>query len=185
MGKLLLLQGKPAAAAAELQRAAELNPESAAIALDLGRALEASGDLPRAEKVYRRALDLEDAPTLAHYLLGTLLGREGRREEAAKHIAFYQEAFPREQDQRFRAGSRQVELYRGEALLKEKRFEEALAQFQRHPDDVEALRGCARALAGLGRYEDAARALERALLLDPNNRALRYQLDRMRERLRR
>ena len=185
LGKLLLARGKAGEAAAELTRAAELAPESADIELDLRSALDASGDLPRAEQAYRRALEWNPAPSRAHYLLGTLLAREGRKDEAAEHIAIYQEAFRKEQDQRFGLGSRAVELFKGQALLKEKRYAEALAQFQRRPDDVDALRGCARALAGLGRYQEAIRPLERARLLDPNNRAVLYQLDQMRARIRR
>ena len=66
--------------------------------------------------------------------------------------------------------------------MKKNRFEQALAQFNRHPDDAEALRGAAQALSGLGRRAEALRALERAVLLDPDNRALRFELDRARER---
>jgi tetratricopeptide (TPR) repeat protein len=183
LGRLLIFQGQPAAAVAELSRASELDPKSAEVLLDLGRALEASRDLPRAEAAYRRALELDPDGSLGHYLLGTLLARSGRREEAAEHIALYRGAFQKEQEQRFRAGSRQAELNLGWTKLKEKRYEEALAQFGRHPDDAEALRGASQALSALGRHAEAVRALERALTSDPENAALRYALDRERERL--
>jgi tetratricopeptide (TPR) repeat protein len=181
LGRLLIFQGKPAAAIVELSRAAELEPDAVEVRLDLGRALEASGDLPRAEAAYRRALEREPNASLGHYLLGTLLARRGHRNEAALHIAFYRRAFADEQEARFRSGSRQAELNLGWTELKKNRFEEALAQFNRHPNDAEGLRGAAQALAGLGRHAEALRALERAVLLDPDNRALRYELDRARE----
>jgi Flp pilus assembly protein TadD len=183
LGRLLIFQGQAAAAVPELSRAAELDPVSAEILLDLGRALEASRDLPRAETAYRRALELDPNGSLGHYLLGTLLARSGRREEAAEHIALYRRAFQNEQEQRFRAGSRQAELNLGWTKLKEKRYEEALAQFGRHPDDAEALRGASQALSALGRHAEAVRALERALIIDPESAAMRYALDRERERL--
>jgi tetratricopeptide (TPR) repeat protein len=182
LGRLLIFRGKPSAAVVELSRAAELQPDGVEVLLDLGRALEASGDLPRAEATYRRALVREPDTPLAHYLLGTLLARTGHRDEAAEHIAFYRRAFAREQEERFRSGSRRAELNLGWTELKKNRFEEALAQFNRHPNDAEGLRRAAQALAGLGRHAEALRALERAVLLDPDNRALKYELDRARER---
>lgn len=181
LGRLLIFQGKPAAAVAELSRASDLEPGSTEVLLDLGRALEASGNPAKAEAAYRRALEIAPDVPLAHYLLGTLLARGGRRGEAAEHVALYRRAFEREQENRFRSGSRQAELNLGWTRLKEKRFEEALAQFGRRPDDVESLRGAAQALSSLGRHAEAVRTLERALLLDPDNRPLRYALDRERE----
>jgi tetratricopeptide (TPR) repeat protein len=182
LGRLLIFQGKPSEAVVELTRAAELQPDAIDVLLDYGRALEANGDLPRAEATYRRALDREPDLPLGHYLLGTLLARTGKRDEAAKHIGLYQRAFAKDQEDRFRSGSRQAELNLGWTELKKNRFDSALAQFNRHPNDAEALRGAAQALAGLGRHAEALRALERAVLLDPDNRALRYELDRAREK---
>lgn len=182
LGRLLLLQGNPVAAAAELLRAAELDPASPEIAMDVGRALEASGDSPGAERAYRQALAHDPEPPLAHYLLGTLLARTGRREEAGRHLALYKESFERDQQQQFRSRSRQAELNLGRARLSERRYEEALAQFNRLPDDPEALRGAAQALSGLGRYGEAAARLSKALELDPGNPTLRSELDAARQR---
>ena len=105
-----------------------------------------------------------------------------RNEEAQKHIALYRESFDRDQQQQFRSRSRQAELNLARARLSERRFEEALAQFNRLPDDPEALRGAAQALTALGRYVDAVRKLERAVELDPKDSALRDELDAARER---
>ncbi|HEY6066804.1 MAG TPA: tetratricopeptide repeat protein, partial [Thermoanaerobaculia bacterium] len=121
LGRLLLLQGNPVSAAAELARAAELDPASAEIAIDLGRALEASGDSAGAERAYRSALAHDPEPPLAHYLLGTLLARTGRRDEARSHIALYKESFEREQQQQFRSRSRQAELNLGRSSLADRR----------------------------------------------------------------
>jgi Flp pilus assembly protein TadD len=182
LGRLLLLRGEVAAAAIELERAAQLDSGSGEIAVDLGRVREASGDSAGAESAYRRALARDPAPPLAHYLLGTLLARTGRRDEAARHIALYRESFERDQQQQFRSRSRQAELNLARARLSEGRFADALTQFERHPDDPEALRGAAQALSGLGRHTDAVKKLERAVELDPKDSALRYELDAARER---
>jgi len=182
LGRLLLFRGRPAEAAAELSLAARRAPDSAEVALDLGRALEATGQTTEAEATYRKALELEPGLSVTHYALGTLLARAGRREEAQGHIALYRDYFQKEQERRFRAGSRQAELNLGWTQLDAGWVEEALAQFSRRPDDAEALQGAATALSKLGRHAEAVRTLERALLIDPDNRALRYALDREREK---
>ena len=182
LGRLLIFQGKSAAAVAELTRAAELDPSSVEVLIDLGRAQEAAGETARAEASYRRALELGPDVPLAHYVLGTLLARTSRRAEAAEHIAVYRRAFQRDQEERFRAGARTAELNLGWTELKAKRYDRALAQFRRHPGDVEGMRGAAQALTALGRAEEAVRALERAVLKDPENRALRFELDQAREK---
>lgn len=182
LGRLLLFLGKPVEASQELARAAHLSPESAEILLDYGRALQATGRTADAEAAYRKALALEPGLSVTHYALGMLLARAGRREEAEQHITRYREFFQKEQKRRFEAGSRQAELNLGWTQLDSGRPREALAQFQRRPDDPEALRGAAAALATLGRHDEATRALERALLLDPDNRSLSWALDREREK---
>lgn len=177
LGRLLLFRGDARAAVLELEEAARLSPDSAEIALDLGRAYEAAKKMESAEASYRKALELEPGLSTTHYTLGTLLARTGRRPEAQKHIALYQEYFQKEQQRRFEAGSRQAELNLGWTELDAGRSEKALAQFERHPEDPEALRGAAAALARLGRHAEAARRLEHAVLLDPDNRSLRWELD--------
>lgn len=182
LGRLLIFQGRANEAVTELTKASELEPHSIEVLLDLGRALEAAGNPAKAEASYRLALEIPPDVPLAHYLLGTLLARNGKRQEAAEHIALYQRAFVQEQENRYRSGARQAEVNLGWTRLKEKHFEDALAQFRRWPDDVEALSGAAQALSELGRHGEAVEALERALLLEPDNRTLRYALDRERER---
>ena len=183
LGRLLLFRGESQAAVGELERAAAQAPDSAEIALDLGRALEATRKMTEAEAAYRKALALEPALSVTHYTLGTLLARTGRREEGREHIALYQDYFDKEQRRRFQAGSRQAEINLGWTELDAGRAEKALAQFERHPEDPEALRGAATALVKLGRRAEAVRRLEHAVLLDPDNRALRWELDREREKV--
>jgi len=183
LGRLLLFRGKSEEAVAELGRAAAQAPDSAEIALDFGRALEAGGKMTEAEAAYRKALALEPGLSVTHYTLGALLARTGRREEAQQHIALYQDYFDKEQKRRFQAGSRQAELNLGWTELDAGQTEKALAQFERHPEDPEGLRGAAMALSKLGRHGEAARRLEHAVLIDPENRGLRWELDREREKI--
>jgi tetratricopeptide (TPR) repeat protein len=185
LGRILLLQQKPEEAIVELERAAALQPDSAGIQLDLGSAYEAAKRPDKAEAAYREALRLDETLTRAHYSLGTLLARTGRREEAAQHIAVYKAAFQKEQEAAFRGGSRRAELNLGWVALRTGQPERALAQFDRHPDDPDALKGAARALVQLGRDPEAFQRYERALALAPDDAALRYELGREYDRARR
>src|SRR5262249_9537833 len=115
-----------------------------------------------------------------HYLLGALLSRQRRAEEARAEMALYEKAYQAEQARVYREGSLRVELNLGWTLLHQGNFEDALAQFARHPDQVEALRGAADALSRMGRHAEAVDALERALVLAPEDRPLRYAIARER-----
>ncbi len=184
LGRILLLEQKPEEAVAELERAAALQPDSAGIQLDLGSACEGAKKLDKAEAAYREALKLDETLTRAHYSLGTLLARTGRREEAARHIAVYRAAFQKEQEAAFRGGSRKAELNLGWVALRGGQPERALEQFERHPDDPDALKGAARALVRLGRDAEAFQKYERAVALAPDDAALRYELGREYDRAR-
>lgn len=182
LGRVLLLSGDPASARRELSRAVEEKTSSPEILLDLGRALEALGQAEAAEDTYRKVIDMAPGLPRARYALGTLLARRGREEEARREIALYQEAFERGQRERFRTGARRAELALGWTSLAGGKAEEALAQFERHPEDPEALRGSAAALSRLARHGEAVAALERALSLSPADPRIRYALLRARER---
>lgn len=184
LGRLLLFQQKPEEAALELERAAALQPDSAGIQLDLGSAYEAAAKLDKAEAAYREALKFDPTLPAAHYTLGTLLARTGRREEAAQHIAVYRAAFEKQQEATLRGVSRQAELNLGWVELRRGHPARALEQFERYPDDPEALRGAARSLIQLGREAEALQRYERAVALAPEDAGLRYELDRESDRVR-
>ena len=182
LGRVLLLSGDPASARRELSRAVEQQAASPEVLLDLGRALEALGQPEAAEETYRKVIDMAPALPRARYALGTLLARRGREEEARREIALYQQAFERGQQERFRRGAHRAELALGWTSLAGGKAEEALAQFERHPEDPEALRGKGAALSRLARHAEALEALERALSLTPADPRIRYALMREREK---
>jgi len=176
LGMLLLLVGKPDAAREELGRAVELSTKAAGPRVDLGRAEEALGDLESAEADYRRAVELDTELPRARYRLALLLARRGQAEESRKEMALYQAAYEREQNGRQAAASLAAEINLGWVELKAKRYGKALAQFQRHPDDADALRGAAEALSRLRRRREAIAALEKALTLKPGDRGIAWRL---------
>ncbi|MEP7131832.1 MAG: tetratricopeptide repeat protein [Acidobacteriota bacterium] len=182
LARVLLLQGDPVSARRELERARGDFPRSPEVRLELGRALEALGETDAAESAYRKAIDLAPDLPRGRYALGTLLARKGREEEARREIALYQEAFDSEQRERFQAGARRAELNLGWTELAGGNAEKALKQFERRPEDPEALRGQAAALSGLGRHAEAVGVLERALAAAPSDSRIRYALERERRR---
>ena len=181
LGVLLLLAGKPEGARQELGRAVELDG-SAAPRMDLARAEEALGNLDAAEASYRRALEIAPDLSRARYLYGVLLSRRGKTEESRRELALYQAAYEREQAERQRESATKAEIALGWELLRQRKFESAVAQFERHPDSAEALRGAAEALSALGRRHEAIAALERALVLKPQDRAIAWRLREERQK---
>jgi tetratricopeptide (TPR) repeat protein len=177
LGRLLLLQRKPQQAAAEFERATALHPDSAETQFELGGAYEAAKNLAKAEAAYREALKLQPNFGKAHYGLGALLARTGRRKEAAPHIAAYQAEFQKQQEETLRTGARRAELNLGWVKLRGGLPQEALDHFGRYPENLEALRGAAEALVQLGRDAEAIQTYERAVALAPDDAGLRYELD--------
>ena len=184
LGRLLLVQQQPAEAAVEFERCAAMQPGSAGIQLELGRAYEALEKLDKAEAAYREALRLDPTLTKANYSLGTLLARTGRKEEAAAQLAIYQAAFQKEQEATLKSGSQHAEVNLAWEELRRGHAAQALAQFDRHPENADALRGSARALIELGRGAEALQRYERAVALAPDDLSLRYELDKEYDRTR-
>jgi tetratricopeptide (TPR) repeat protein len=81
-----------AAAVREYQLAVTLSPNDYRYWMELGRALEASGDRENAEKALRRAVDLAPAYSHPRWQFGNLLLREGKLDEAFVHLARAAEA---------------------------------------------------------------------------------------------
>ena len=76
-----------AAAISEYRLAVEVGPYDFRYWLELGRALEAAGDNDHAERALRRAVDLAPSYSQPHWQYGNLLVREGRIDEAFKHLS--------------------------------------------------------------------------------------------------
>jgi len=178
LGEILLLQGRPWDAVGPLREATRLEPRSASAQMDLGNALAQSKDPAGAEEAFRSAIALDPGSPRAHYAIGTLLARLGRREEAAAEIALARRGFAAEQEANVAIGSRQAEISLARTLLAAGRADEALSHFRRYPEHREARLGAAEALSRLGRHAEAAEMLERALAISPEDRSIRWKLDR-------
>jgi tetratricopeptide (TPR) repeat protein len=169
LGVVLILAGKP-----EEARRQEPPPPSSgtlgAVRLDLARAEKRSAR--RAERGYRKALEV--SPDLSWRGTWWFCSAARKAEESAARWRLPGRL-------RTRVASRQAYNARrgsrpGLVELKAGRYQKALAQFERHPDDPEALRGAAEAYSRLGRRREAVGALERALILKPDDRAIAWRL---------
>jgi Flp pilus assembly protein TadD len=76
-----------AAAVAEYREAVEVEPNDFRYWLELGRALEAAGDIQNGEKALRRAVQLAPSYSHGHWQYGNLLLRQGKVEEAFAELA--------------------------------------------------------------------------------------------------
>jgi Flp pilus assembly protein TadD len=169
LGRLLLARNLPAEALPPLEEAARLEPRSPEIRLSLGRAQEALGRLEEAEASYREAIRLGPSLPGPHYALGRLLVRTGRRADGESQLAIHHDLYEKglARVSASEAGSGGASL--GWALLEQGKTAEALERFSALPESPDALRGKAAALARLNRHAQAARELERASQLAPDD----------------
>jgi tetratricopeptide (TPR) repeat protein len=72
---------------AAMERCAALRGDDVELLLELGSRLEKSGDVARAEKVYRQAIEADPHDGEAHLRLGSLLLARGDRAGARQHAA--------------------------------------------------------------------------------------------------
>jgi Flp pilus assembly protein TadD len=148
----LLLQGHLKGAAAVFTRVTEMDPGYADGFVNVGRAQLQEGNLAAAETILRRALTVDPGLAKTHYFLGATLKNAGRYEEASTHLAAAAEQYPRD---------RVVRNQLGHVLFLQRRFEPAIAEFERvlqiDPEDLQAHYNLMLCYQGLGRRDDAER----------------------------
>ena len=143
------------------------------------------GDLPEAERVCRRVLELAPQHFGAHYLLGVIALQRGAFEDAERSIRLALAINPNVPP---------AHRHHGVALVQLGRFEDALTSFTKaialKADDAEAFGQRANALQELDRFEEAIRDYDHAVVLRPdffpayNNRGLALaRLNRLDEAL--
>jgi tetratricopeptide (TPR) repeat protein len=84
--EVLLAQGRPRDALAELHAALALAPEAARLHVDLANCLVELGDLDRADEAIRRAIALDPTDAFAHCVHHTVLDERGDAEGAEAAI---------------------------------------------------------------------------------------------------
>ncbi len=152
----------PAAAAALLRRALQLDPNSAPGAVRLAEVLVMRGNHDAAIEAASRALALDLGPGGLWGRLTAVLYVLGKKSEARKAASIALRVDPNDQRALFVAGKLHTDTrLAGMALAF---FERRLALT---PDDVPTLTNVAHCHGELGRPAEAAQALTRALSIDP------------------
>jgi tetratricopeptide (TPR) repeat protein len=173
LGQVLLRLGQTDAAIASCRRALTLRPNFAAAIGNLANADRARGDLAAAISGYRRVLELEPRIAEAHHHLGSALAETGERDAA---IDCFRRALVLRPDY----ASAVTQLAR--ALTTAGRGVEAIPYYEHllaRAPTAPALEGFATVLAGLGRFEAAARRYRDALALEPLSARLHSNLGYM------
>jgi tetratricopeptide (TPR) repeat protein len=94
LGLVLLNRGRQAEALAELKRSNALQPDMPETLVELGKASLLTGDVPGAESLFRRVLELEPASKLAeaaHYQLAQIYRKQGRQADADREMKLFQQ----------------------------------------------------------------------------------------------
>ncbi|WP_420139150.1 tetratricopeptide repeat-containing sulfotransferase family protein [Sphingomonas sp.] len=159
-GRALRLIGQTREARRLLERLAVEQSGSAATALELGLALRADGDLPRAIAQFRHALTLKPAWADAWAILADALRTAG--DDAAANAAQLATVRASTQDpvlMRAAMALQDNDLPTAEALLRQ--------QLRTRPGNVAAMRMLAELAARLGRLDDAQALLAQVVQLAP------------------
>lgn len=85
-GKDHLREGRAAQATVALEKAKRLEPEKASIREALGIAYFRITRWAEAEAEFRKVLEISPVDDYAHYALGRALQKQGRLEEAGRHL---------------------------------------------------------------------------------------------------
>ena len=153
---------QPSGERAALEEALAARPDDHAAALRLGRLELSEGRLERAESLLRGAARAGGSGE-AHEMLGIVLNRRGRYEEALRHLR---------EATRLHPGSAGAWNSAGEALGNLGQLEPALEAFSRAtraaPDFCQAHYNAGLALRALGRREAAIQAFRSAVRLQPD-----------------
>lgn len=159
------------------RRALELAPDSSDAHAARGFVLFQQKEVDAAEESFNRAMQLDPLQFESRYFLGRIRFQQGRHEEAAQ---LFDEALEAREDYQaafFGAQAREALGWTDDA---KRHYRLALEVAERHmdlnPDDPRAATMRAVSLCRLGRLEEGKRWAERALVIDPADAGVRYNV---------
>ena len=138
-----------AGAGVSLRRALELEPGNAEALLRAGWIAAEQGRSEEGLPLLRKSVELDPLRVFGHTLLASLLSSTGRKEEAI-------EAYLKLADLSADGGH----VARGEAFELQDRIEDAITEYEQHPDEMERLHSLSRAYFSAGRNAESDAALE-------------------------
>jgi protein O-GlcNAc transferase len=155
----------------ELALAAQMAPQSAAIAMELGKALAASGQDEQAIAVFQHVLELDPGSITASYQLALALQRSNRVQQAIMLLKKVVSAEP---------NNAEALTNLGMALCQAQLAKDAISFLQKAtalaPESVTAHQDLAAAYVQLSQFSDAVVELHQAIKLAPDLPQLHYNL---------
>ena len=168
-----------------LEEATRLDPESAPAYFLLGQ-LAGPDDPSKAIAYYETVLRLQPAASVVRYPLGLAYSKQGELELSREHLAQRGDTKVKLRDALFEALERirkgpGAKIFQGNLAMVQGRYGEAAALFEEaiaedSAANVTAYLNLANAVAQLGNIDEAIRALEQVLSLDPSNATAHYNL---------
>lgn len=185
-GLTQMSKGQFAAAKQSFDHAATLTPNYSTLEINRGIVEGALGHDAEAERHFERALQL-NADHNAHFFYGRWLAQRGRRSEALLHVREAARMSPgfadaRELLQQLESARPTYDSLFAEGLAAMQRKDWSAAErlnaeaLRLNPRSADALNNRGWALAQLGRVDEAKRAYEQALQLDPHHDRARNNL---------
>jgi superkiller protein 3 len=173
-------RNEPEKARAALERAVGLRPDFGEAWSDLGAVRKSLGDDAGALAAYRRSVQADPANAVSQYRLGAECLRQGRLEEAVKHL---EAAFHLDPDDQSTLYSLQLALRQAGQLERAKAIRERLAELIRRRDKLSQdamaalrLNNEGAALEKAGNLEAALEKYRAAVALDPEHAGIRSNL---------
>ena len=163
-------EGNHVQAIQEYRRGLRLNPGDVNLLNSLGVTLAANGQENQAIQCFRQALDLDPANYMALANLGYILLSRGKTDEALKRLTEARDAFPAGELLPWELLKPLVQLHLDRAQHNE--AQAVLVQWAASADvadDALYHRQLGLALEGTGQRDEALRAFEQALKLDPQD----------------
>ena len=146
----LLLQGDLKAAEAAFQKVTEIDPGNPDGWVNIGRAAVQEGDMVHARAVLQRALDINPSLARTNFFYAKVLRNDGDYDGAANHLRTVLSQYPRD-----RVALNDL----GRVLFLQRRYQEAIAQFQAalaiDPEDLQANYNLMLCYNGLGNPQRA------------------------------
>jgi TolB-like protein/Flp pilus assembly protein TadD len=162
---------------AESRRALEIAPDSSDAHAARGFVLFQQQEVEAAEESFNRAMQLDPMQFESRYFLGRIRFQQGRHEEAAK---LFDEAMEAREDYQAAFFGAQAREAMGSTADADEHYRTALEVAERHmdlnPDDPRAATMRAVSLCRLGRLEEGKEWAERALVIDPTDAGVRYNV---------
>lgn len=156
-GKVAFEAGRYADAAAEFRKAVAAKPDSVTARVNLGAALNLTGDLNGAVEQFEAALRLEPDKANAHYNLAFLLARQNKHAEAIAHLRSALKTEP---------GDVSARYLLAQELVKIEQLDDAQVEFSRvveaAPDNESALLEFVRLLHRKREFKQALERLEQS-----------------------